>query len=515
MDLTKDRSYNAAGVTQEHSLSAWEQIKQKASNFLGVAQHKTNETADAAQKKADEAGDQAASTWDAAKKSVSNTAQDAENRLSSTWQSTKEKTSQSVDEAKYQVGSTWDSTKEEARATTDATHDKSHEQRKEPLIDLQGLKETASQFLGVNQDKKPSDVENDAKQGTGEAGAGVKQSASQFLEAGKNETADAFGEINKNTLSESTAGVPHPMAEHAGLVWDSTKDESYSKDYHSGPELNWADIKRKASQLLEGASNETADTFDGVADRKTLSESTLGATQDDAHAATAPIDPTHAKTKAEEYHTPIVTKGVDWDVLKQKASQILESFGNETADTFDTVQDRKVSSESIAGVAAHKAEAASSPLDQTESKTSVTEKVQDASGSIEQRIQEARDKAARSAQEGRDEAAAQMKSGGLSWDTLKQKATSVLNSIQQTSHNAADSAHEQGHNVANSAQEQASKAGNDNTSAVKDANMRKVADIAGVASDRASAGEAKFDEPVFTSETRRATADQVADYAVK
>jgi hypothetical protein len=75
--------------------------------------------------------------------------------------------------------------------------------------------------------------------------------------------------------------------------------------------------------------------------------------------------------------------------MKQKASNLLgvaQHITNETADTFDTVQDREVTSESTAGATAHKAGAASSPFDQTGSKTSVTEKVQDASESTRRRI---------------------------------------------------------------------------------------------------------------------------------
>jgi hypothetical protein len=217
-----------------------------------------------------------------------------------------------------------------------------------------------------------------------------------------------------------------------------------------------------------------ADTVNDVADRKTLSESTLGATQDGAHAATEPIDPTRAKVKDGSHE-------VDWDAVKQKATQILQSFGNETADTFDTVQDRNIVAESVRA----------SPV---VGKDPVTESVQ-----------RMVDEAPRVVEESREDSASgePVHSSGLTWDSLKQKATSVLDSIQSASHNAAESAHEQ-----------AGKGGNDNNASAMEAAMRKAADVAGVASDRASV-DFKPDEPVFTSETRRATAGQVADYAAK
>jgi hypothetical protein len=455
VDSTRDRSYDAAGATKEHSASAWEQMKQKASNFLGSTQYKTNETADAAERKANETGDSSASTWDATKKSVSDTTQDAENKLNSTWQSTKDKTSEVFDDAKHQADS-----------------EAAHKQRRGPLIDLQGLKERASHFLGGHHEEpKPSEE------------AGEKQKASQFLEAGKNETADTFGETqDRNALSESTAGVTHPGATHAGSVWDSTKDKSAhstkNTSSHSGPELNWSDIKQKASQFLESTNNEVADTVNEAADRKTLSESTLGATQPGSHGASHPMDPTYAKTKGDNYHTPAVAQGVDW---KEKASQMLQSFGNETADTFDTIQDTNITSE--------------------KAQDPVAANVQDALDKGKTLQQEARDDVAEVAARRDDHTAA---SGGLTWDSLKQKATSVLGSIQHASQNAADSAHEQ-----------AKKGAHDQNYSATEAAMRKAADIAGVASDRAGGGVFPGEEPVFTSETRRATADQVADYAAK
>lgn len=81
----------------------------------------------------------------------------------------------------------------------------------------------------------------------------------------------------------------------------------------------------------------------------------------------------------------------------------------------------------------------------------------------------------------------------------------MLGSIQHASQDAAD--------AADAAHEQAGKAAND-SSHTTEAALRKAADVAGVASDRVNSGFST-DETVYTSETRRATAGQVADYAAK
>lgn len=356
---------------------------------------------------------------------------------------------------------------DEAKNKADEARDNVGEPRRGPLFSLDGLKQKASQILGGHHDAPHT-----------EADGGAKQRASQFLSSAQNETADTLGDTeDRRELSQSTAGVTPHSADHAGSNWDVTKDKSHA-DAHSGPELNWNEVKQRASQMLGSVANETADTFNDSADRTTLSESTVGATKPGAHSTAGPFDATHAKTQAPEYHEPVA----DW---KTKASQILESFANETADTFDTVQDRESITESMSAAAPHKPEAAATPFDHTGSKTPVNEKVQEA-------LDQGREDASRTADD------TQAHAGGL-LDALREKAAGVLGSIQQSTE---------------AAREQAGKASHDANDA-RDAALRKMADTAGVASDRASMGGFSTPEPEFTSETRRATAGQVADYAAR
>ena len=99
--------------------------------------------------------------------------------------------------------------------------------------------------------------------------------------------------------------------------------------------MNWNDeIEHKAESLILGSVqiNKSPDTLTDSTNRsETLSKSTLGA------------------DKSDEYEAP--SPGVNSNRFKLKASsQFLERFvGNETADTFDTIQDREVNVESTAG----------------------------------------------------------------------------------------------------------------------------------------------------------------------
>ena len=388
-------------------------------------------------------------------------------------------------------------------ATGDRVHEKvESEPRRNPLLSgFDGLKQKASEFLGGANKKTSEAVGEIQDKSRAHEGSG-KQAATQMLNSAQNETADTFGDsTDRKTLSESTAGHVPSKAASAGSVWDATEDKTRTREYHTAPEgVNWNEIKQKASQFLGSAQNEVADTVNDSADRSTLSESTLGANKPRAGDAGTPWDVTHEKTKSDEYETP--APGVNWNGLKLKASQILESFGNETADTFDTIQDREVISESSAGAGAaahHKAGDATSPFDHTSAKIPVHDKAREAAANFDQRMADA----SKSAQEANEEAHAHSttSSTGLTWDGLKAKASEVLGSIQQSTKSSADSAREAADNAANK------------SSGVWDDVSAKLADISSVAQDRANAGVVLPEEPVFSSETRRATAGQVADYA--
>lgn len=386
-------------------------------------------------------------------------------------------------------------------ATGDRVHEKvESEPRRNPLLSgFDGLKQKASEFLG-GANKKTSEAVGEVQDKSRAHEGGGKQTATQMLNSAQNETADTFGDsADRKTLSESTAGHVPSKAASAGSVWDATEDKTRTSENHTMPEgVNWNEIKQKASQFLGSAQNETADTVNDSADRSTLSESTLGVNKSRAGDTGTPWDVTHEKTKSDEYETP--APGVNWNGLKLKASQILESFGNETADTFDTIQDRQVISESSAGAgtAAHKAGDATSPFDHTNAKIPVHDKAREAAVNFNQQMADA----SKSAQEANEEAHAHSTStSGLTWDGLKAKASEVLGSIQQSTKSSADSAREAADNAANK------------SSGVWDDVSAKLADISSVAQDRANAGVVLPEEPVFSSETRRATAGQVADYA--
>ena len=137
--------------------------------------------------------------------------------------------------------------------------------------------------------------------------------------------------------------------------------------------MNWNDeIKLKAESLILGSVqiNKSPDTLTDTMDRSTLSKSTLGA------------------NKTDEYEAPC--PGVNSNVLKLKASsQLLESFvGNETADTFDTIQDREVNLESTAGTETTvKAGNATSSFNQSHAKFPLRHKAHEAAANFNRRWQ--------------------------------------------------------------------------------------------------------------------------------
>lgn len=472
------------GPATEKTAESWDATKQKASELTGVAQEETGN-----------AKNTVASTWDATQEKAAETTGAAQNKFHSAWESGKEKTQE-----------TSDTLRDKASESTETVHEHS-------LLSFDGLKQRALELLGgaQNTSDTASGVKDSApstwdatkrktsqtadylggksnRAGLGELEGGEKQKASQLLGSAQNETADTFGDNqDRSTLSQSTGGHTHPKAGKSVSTWDATKDKSHVVDHH-GSGANWDGLKQRASQFLGSAQNETADTLNDTQDRTTLSESTAGANWDKAPHAQSTWDATKDKTQAEAYHKPGV--GVTWDGLKQKASQILESFGNETADTFDTVQDRNSISESIAGADQNKAGEAALPFDHTNVKTSVHSK---ASKSLDQIMADT----SKSADFQDHEADHSI---GLTWGGLKQKASEVLSNIQQS---------------VDSAERKAEESSNETGGEWHDV-MKKYAEAPAVAYDNESTSSnpaLTSDMNVFSSETRRATAGQVADYA--
>ncbi len=417
------------------------------------------------------------------------------------WDTSKEKASESVEAVERKIDHAKDGTKQKISDWT-ATREGDH-----------GVRDGAA-----TRDGKSTDGLDE----------GVKQKASQMLGSVQNETADTFSDTqDRKTLSESTAGYTdhhrkdEGAARDADSTWDATVDKTKSREYfeeNPGVLSSWtSNVKERASQFLGSTQNETADTLNDSADRATLSESTAAGhvtkpRKEAAEEATAPApwDTTRGKTKEPAAASGVA--GVNWAGLKLKASQILESFGNETADTFDTVQDRKSISESTEGTMTdqHGGGGASAeadmPFDHTDVKTSVHEKVQEALASApatsDQENLQSADSMPQSASDNHGDA----NGGGFTWESLKQKASDVLGGIQLSTPTR----------TAGDGDQETQLPGENNTGILSDNVNKKLTDSIAAMKERAaedSASKSLHDATDFTSETRRATADQVADYA--
>jgi hypothetical protein len=422
------------------------------------------------------------------------------------WDTSKEKASESVEAVESKIDHAKDGTKQKLSDWT-ASREGDH-----------GVRDGAA-----TRDGKSTDGLNE----------GVKQKASQMLGSVQNETADTFSDTqDRKTLSESTAGYTDHHRKDEGAARDATVDKTKSREYfeeNPGVLNSWtSNLKERASQFLGSTQNETADTLNDSTDRATLSESTAAGhvtkpkkEAAEEAAAPAPWDTTREKTKVtaeDEYHhheQPAVASGVaglNWAGLKLKASQILESFSNETADTFDTVQDRKSISESTEGTTTdqHGGVGASAeadmPFDHTDVKTSVHDKVREALASAaaasDQENFQSADSMPQSASDNHGDAGG---GGGFTWESLKQKASDVLGGIQlSTPRTAGDG------------DQETQLPGENNTGILSDNVNEKLTDSIAAMKQRAaedSASKSLHEATDFTSETRRATADQVADYA--
>ncbi|CAM6014914.1 unnamed protein product [Sphagnum balticum] len=420
------------------------------------------------------------------------------------WDTSKEKASESVEAVERKIDHAKDGTKQKISDWT-ATREGDH-----------GVRDGAA-----SRDGKSTDGLDE----------GVKQKASQMLGSVQNETADTFSDTqDRKTLSESTAGYTdhhrkdEGAARDADSTWDATVDKTKSREYfeeNPGVLSSWtSNVKERASQFLGSTQNETADTLNDSADRATLSESTAAGhvtkprkEAAEEAAAPAPWDTTRGKTKEPAAASGVA--GVNWAGLKLKASQILESFGNETADTFDTVQDRKSISESTEGTTTdqHGGGGASAeadmPFDHTDVKTSVHDKVQEAlasaAGASDQENLQSADSMPQSASDNHGDASGGG-GGGFTWESLKQKASDVLGGIQLSTPTR----------TAGDGDQETQLPGENNTGILSDNVNKKLTDSIAAMKERAaedSASKSLHDTTDFTSETRRATADQVADYA--